>query len=130
MLGAYAIGQQAMDPDAGLKPGYNHGQGSCCRRVAIVQIVRYGANFFAQFPNVPTIATEYAHPRVVFNNRVQLSIDRFQQRGFSGTIWTQNGDSLVLGDHEVKPIENTGAATPDGRVAKLNKSGQKSNLVG
>ena len=101
MLGAYAIGQQAMDPDAGLKPGHNHGQGSCCWRVAIVQIVRYGANFFAQFPNVPTIATEYAHPRVVFNNRVQLSIDRFQQRSFSGSVWAQNGDSLLLRNHQV-----------------------------
>jgi hypothetical protein len=90
-----------MDPDAGLKPGHNDSQSSGRWRVVVVQVVRYCANFFAQFPDIPAIATEYAHPGVVFNNRVQLSIDRFQQGSFSGAIRAQNCDSLLLGNHQI-----------------------------
>ena len=54
-------------------------------------------------------------------NRVDLTIERLQERRLAGTVRPENAHAFTLADRQIESVENPRRSSPQGRVSNLDQ---------
>ena len=101
-----ALRQAAVHADARQKPRQHDFERGRRGPVTLLQIVRDDADVAAQVPDIPSLPTEYANPRVFPFHRVQFAVDGLQQCRFAGVRRSDNPEDGLGRDCEGNLVQS------------------------
>ncbi len=119
LLPVNPVRKGAVYADARVKAGDDDFECRGCRRVALLQVLRYEPDLFAQLPDIPLVPPENAER--IRRDRIQLAIDCLEQRGLAGAVRSEDRDTFVLLDGQIEVLEHASGAAPDCCVAYFDK---------
>ena len=96
---------------------------ACFVQILVLQIMRDNAEPGAKRPHIPPVLPKKAHVTAVAMDRMDLSGQHLQERGFPGAVRTEDHSVASLWNYKRQIAQHFGVASIDGNMVELDKVG-------